>query len=271
MRRVSASARTASGGAEKVPRTETGRTEALPGVSRRSSTASRSRWMRAGVWSQAARPSRQVWASAAARAESDGDAVDGGLLEEADAETGLAAAGHAHAQGVGGQVAGVEEQGLRVAARGAACAVAAAAEVEETELFVCVHGRLGGSLHVRTYPWVRSTTMVARGWNRDSARALPWRATSACRSARTSESPTPTPIPNFRSRSKSRPGSPEQGQLGPTPGVGVGARRSEVRRSEVRDLDCVGRFAIEVTAAPCQRARMAMAERAAAAMSPAEE
>src|SRR5690606_11848546 len=37
----------------------------------------------------------------------DGDAVDGRLLDQAHAEAGLAAAGHAHDDGVGGEVAGV--------------------------------------------------------------------------------------------------------------------------------------------------------------------
>jgi len=60
-------------------------------------------------------------------------AVDGGLLEQRQAQAGLAAAGHADAHGVRGQVARVVEQFGAELLRGR---VVLAAEVEDAEAFV---------------------------------------------------------------------------------------------------------------------------------------
>ena len=65
------------------------------------------------------------------------DAVDRRLFDQRDAETGLAAAGHADAHGVRGQVLGVVEQ--RLAGGRAAGGVDGAAEIEGAELFVVAH------------------------------------------------------------------------------------------------------------------------------------
>jgi hypothetical protein len=58
-----------------------------------------------------------------------GDAIDGGFLKQADAEAGLAAAGHADADGVGDQVLGIEEKE----------AIVLFAEIEYAELFKILH------------------------------------------------------------------------------------------------------------------------------------
>ena len=57
-----------------------------------------------------------------------GDAVNGGFLEESDAESGFAGACHADADGVGDEVFGVVEEGE--------AGVLFFAEVEDAELFV---------------------------------------------------------------------------------------------------------------------------------------
>ena len=72
-----------------------------------------------------------------------GDAVDGRLLEETDAEAGLAAAGHAHAEAVGGEVLGVVEQQLGEGLL--RLRVPATAQVEDTQLLVVLHRSSPGS------------------------------------------------------------------------------------------------------------------------------
>ena len=74
----------------------------------------------------------------------DGDgrhAVDGGLLQQRQAQARLAAAGHADADGVGGQVPGVVEQFI---AERLGLRVVFPAEVEDAELLVAGEGHGGG-------------------------------------------------------------------------------------------------------------------------------
>ena len=72
----------------------------------------------------------------------DRDAVDQGFLEQGDSQAGLARAGHADDDRVGGEVAGVVEDGL--AAGGAGGGVDPAAEVEDAELLEGFHAHPRG-------------------------------------------------------------------------------------------------------------------------------
>src|SRR5204863_8197932 len=67
------------------------------------------------------------------------DAVDGGFLDERQAQPGLAAAGHADAKSVGDQVPGVVEDRL---AERAALRIALPAEVEDAKLLEVPHGTI---------------------------------------------------------------------------------------------------------------------------------
>ena len=85
-----------------------------------------------------------------------GDAVDRRLLEQADAEPGLAAARHADADGVRDEVSRVVQQpAFSAPLRGQ---VVRAAEIERAELFECLHA---GSLRQFPPPFVPARPAVA--------------------------------------------------------------------------------------------------------------
>ena len=86
------------------------------------------------------RKREQQIAEIALRVDADGrDAVDGGFFEQREAQARLAAAGHAHADRVRGEVLRVVEDQV-VERRALARGIELAPEIENAELFVVLHG-----------------------------------------------------------------------------------------------------------------------------------